>query len=36
MTLLAIGFAFVLGVMIGAAFMGLTIMHEIKSKGARQ
>lgn len=35
MTLLAIGFGFILGLLFGAALMGMTIMHDVK-KGARQ
>jgi len=36
MTLLALSVGFILGLLFGAAFMGLTIMHDIMSKGARQ
>lgn len=36
MTLLAIGIGFVIGLLFGAVLMGITLMHDIKSKGARQ
>jgi hypothetical protein len=36
MTLLAIGFGFILGLLFGAVLMGITLMHDIKSKGETQ
>jgi len=36
MTLIALTVGFIMGLIFGAALMGITLMHDIKSKGVRQ